>query len=561
MKKYLFSAAFLFAALLYSQSAKFVAGEILVKIKDDQFSRLKINTNEKIFGLGSLDELNRKFKLQEIQSIGNTNTTKTFLLKLDENVPMESILARYSTNDAIEFAEPNYIAEVGGKKFDYPFQTLPNDTYFMSRQWGFYNRGTFSLPGLAMGVTEDADVDMELAWDLETGDPNMVIAVSDSGLRLTHEDIKDRVWKNSMEIPEDGIDNDNNGYIDDLQGWDWANNDNHPFDDHGHGTNCTGIIGVTSNNAKGYAGVNWNSKMMVLKSLAENGTATFAAMASSLYYAADNGAKIVSMSLGGSSTSTAISNAINYMKTKNVMLVACMMNFNDDVPYYPAAYSLIYDNVVAVGSTDADDKRTSPFSWSPSSGSNYGSHLNVVAPGQYIFNIDHFSDTGYDYYWGGTSQATPLVAGIASLVFAANPSLTPSQVRDILQTTAEDQKGRPNEDTPGFDIYHGWGRVNAYAAIQKAKQMLGTDATTSVQNAIKMVNPLVGNSLEFDSTFESKILANLDVLSFDGKLVYQKEVKIQKGLNRIPITTLPEGNYIITIKSNDYTKSFKLTKK
>ncbi|MGB0897575.1 MAG: S8 family serine peptidase, partial [Flavobacteriaceae bacterium] len=192
--------------------------------------------------------------------------------------------------------------------------------------------------------------------------------------------------------------------IDDLTaGWDFINNDNNPTDDHGHGTNVAGIVLASGNNAIGYAGVNWNSRVMICKALNSTNSGSYAAIAGSIYYAVDNGAKVISMSIGGSGNSVTLSDAIDYCYNNGVVLVACMMNFNNNVNYYPAAYT----NVIAVGSTDPDDKRSNPFFWSNTSGSNYGNHIDLVAPGNYMYGLSYSSDTNYGSYWGGTSQATP----------------------------------------------------------------------------------------------------------------------------------------------------------
>ena len=167
------------------------------------------------------------------------------------------------------------------------------------------------------------------------------------------------------------------------------------------------------------------------------------------------------MSVGGSGFSNGMKDAVDYAYANGVTIVACMMNFDNPTPYYPAAY----DNTIAVGSTNPDDSRTSPFFWSASSGSSYGNHIDVCAPGNYIYGLAYNSNTNYGSYWGGTSQATPLVCGIASLLIAQDTSRGPDEIRTLLTESAEDQVGKSSEDTEGFDIYHGWGRVNAFAAL------------------------------------------------------------------------------------------------
>ncbi|WP_294199719.1 S8 family serine peptidase [uncultured Chryseobacterium sp.] len=543
-----------FSVLLLSLShaQEFEKNQLVIKIKKEFFSKQKFDAAKNITGIQSLDQLNQNNVIRKMVPIGRIEDTTSLLLEFNSDTDVVSVLKIYAENPAIDFAEPNYIAHGAGVKGADTFSTFPNDSYFLSRQWGLYNNGTFSASG--MTTATDADVDMELAWDVETGNPNMIIAVSDSGLNMSHEDIAARVWTKPVEII-DGIDNDGNGLIDDYRGWDWVSNDNNPTDDHGHGTNCSGIIGSIANNGKGYAGVNWNSKIMPLKVLNSSNSATYAAMANSLYYAVDNGAKVVSMSIGGSSTSSLIANAISYMKTNNVLLVACMMNNNNEVANYPAAYSTAYDNVIAVGSTDANDKRTQPFFWSSTSGSSYGNHINVVAPGNYIYGLGIDSNTSYNSYWGGTSQATPLVAGVASLILSKKPALTPVQVRNILQSTAEDMKGLASEDTAGFDKYHGWGRINAYAALNSV--VLNT-SDIEKEDQLRIINPVVNGYLEIINRKKLKGSTNITISGFEGRMIYNQNLNIVEGKNLIPLHDIPAGGYMLTVENKEFSKIFKI---
>jgi subtilisin family serine protease len=148
-----------------------------------------------------------------------------------------------------------------------------------------------------------------------------------------------------------------------------------------------------------------------------------------------------------------------------------MMNFNNNISYYPAAFT----NAIAVGSTNPNDYRSAPFFWSSTSGSNYGNHIDVIAPGNYIYGLSHTSNTNYGSYWGGTSQATPLVSGIVSLMLSINPNLTVTEIRSILRNTAQDQIGNPTEDSLGWDQYYGAGRVNAFNALSYLENLSTTN--------------------------------------------------------------------------------------
>jgi len=529
---------------------KFVNNHLLVKIKASQYEQAPIDLAKNKLGIAKLDQLNEQLDIDHIEQIGQHVLTRTFLLIYKNQVNVDDIVKKYRDSDVLEYAEPNYIAQGGGEKMPFSAsEMIPNDNRF-NRQWGLYNPGTQTGIGT---VTADADVDMELAWDIQTGDPNMIIAISDSGLRMQHPDIASRVWSNPLEILN-GIDDDGNGLIDDIRGWDWVNTDNNPTDDMGHGTNIAGIIGAVANNGSLFAGANWNSKLMILKTLDVNNSATYANMASSVYYAADHGAKVLSMSLGGS-PSQILRDAAAYANTHNMIFVACMMNFNDSTPYYPAAYSTEFPNMIAVGSTNPNDRRTAPFFWSATSGSNYGNHLNVVAPGNYTYNLDYLSDTNAGAYWGGTSQATPLVAAIASLIWAQKPSLTPLQIRTILEDTAQDQVGNPSEDVLGFDQYMGHGRVNAHAALQATLAIKDFDATTIQE--FQLINPSQSGLLQIESKGQYPGEYKLVVTNADGKTFGTQKVKIKSGANAIPFD-YPIGNYIITLESANYTKIFKV---
>lgn len=446
MKKLLFMLHLGLTVALFGQNnPQFVENEIIVKFKPNNSQSEELLQK---FETPTLSQLEAVIEVSQYQLIAKRLVNSPVLIKFDtSDYSVQQAIAMYEATGMFTYVEPNYLTSGNG---------VPNDAEYY-RQWSLKNDGTFPLAP----ATSGADIEMEPAWDIETGDPNMIVAIADSGMRLTHPEISNRIWINSDEVL-DGTDTDGNGFIDDVSaGWDFINDDNDPTDDHGHGTNVGGIALATGDNSIGYAGVNWNSQIMVCKALNSNNTGTYSAMAGSIYYAVDNGAKVINMSIGGSSASSTLSDAIDYCYNNGVVLVACMMNFNNSVSYYPAAY----DRTIAVGSTDPDDTRSDPFFWSPTSGSNFGNHIDVVAPGNYMYGLDYNSDTNYNTYWGGTSQATPLVAGVVSLLLAQNPSLTYEQVRTVIRDSAEDQVGDPGEDSPGFDIYYGYGRLNAYNAL------------------------------------------------------------------------------------------------
>jgi subtilisin family serine protease len=271
-------------------------------------------------------------------------------------------------------------------------------------------------------------------------------------------------WTNSDEILGDEIDNDGNGYVDDINGWDFINSDAHPNDDEGHGTHVTGTVAQTTNNDLGVAGVAFKTTIMPVKVLNSAGTGTDLQVADGIYYAVNNGADIINLSLGGSIPSATLEDAVAYAYNNGVTVFAASGNSNAGSCDYPAAYDAY---VIAVGATQYDETRA-PYS-------NYGSSLDIVAPGGNIGadqNNDGyadgvlqntFGDTTVDWaYWfyQGTSMSTPHASGVAALLLARNPTLTPDQIRNALESTAEDL------GIPGRDNIYGWGLIDAQAALQ-----------------------------------------------------------------------------------------------
>ncbi len=452
-KNFCFVVIILFSTIaIFGQNSE-QPNQIILQLKHEITNPNKSLFKQIIIGNSKIDSINKKYHALKIkkQTTGRKSNKFIYIIQFPPGTDIDRVMNEYYSTREIEYIEPDHCGSGGGK-----MGVIPNDQYY-ERQWGLKNDGSFPLSPSIAG----ADIDIENAWNIEQGDSSVIVGIIDSGNKLDHPEFDNRIWRNYSEIPNNGIDDDSNGFIDDTQGWDFANSDNNPTDDLGHGTNVTGIIGANGNNTIGHAGVDWNCKLMILKGIDINNFGYYSWWADAIYYAVDNGANVISMSIGGTGTSTTLQNAVAYALDNNVAVVACMMNSNSNTVYYPAGFP----DVIAVGSTDSDDTRSNPFFWDPASGSNYGDHISVVAPGNYIYGLDHLSNTNYDSYWSGTSQATPHVSGLASLLLAQNPSRTPSQIRSIIELTAEDQVGDPSEDIQGRDQYYGNGRINASTAI------------------------------------------------------------------------------------------------
>ncbi len=513
-----------FSFSIFSQNEiNFVENQLIIKFKPNKKPNSKTAVSSKKFGDAALDNLNKSHQIKSVKLIGNKKLADTYILKFNSNQTISDLIKAYKNTGLFEYVEPNYIGKGHGM-----FQTTPNDALF-NRQWCHHNDGTFSTsPSI-----NDADMDTDLAWDITQGASDLVVAILDTGLKLDHPEVVDRIWVNTDETNGNFFDSDNNGYIDDhYAGWDFVNDDNDPTDDYGHGTNVAGIAIATGNNDIGYAGMNWNSKIMVCKVLDDNNTGYYSDWADAIRYAVDNGADVINLSAGGNSASSYLEDAINYAYNNNVPVVVSTGNQNSAVQY-PAKYV----NTFAVGSTDADDTRSVPFFWDTSSGSNFGSEIDFVAPGNYIFGLKYDSNTNYNTYWGGTSQAAPQVTGLVSLLLSVNPSLTVDQIRTILEETSEDQVGNPGEDTAGWDQYYGYGRVNAYKALTHG---LLNNSRHDFENFAVYPNPVKDRVfIKSKSKIKRVILRNIL-----GKKIL--DIEDDNGVNSLNVSSLQEGFYILS---------------
>ncbi len=269
------------------------------------------------------------------------------------------------------------------------------------------------------------------AWDTTTGSAKAIVAVIDTGADLSHADLTPNLWKNPNEVRGNKRDDDSNGCIDDIHGCDFINRDGSPQDDNGHGTHVSGIVAAEANNAIGVAGVAWGSKIVVVKALDSQGSGFTSGIAKAIDYVTTlktKGAPIVAinLSLGGGSYSRVIYRAVERARNHDILVIAAAGNEssnNDRSPLYPA--NLPIDSVVSVAATDASGNLAGY--------SNYGAGtVHVAAPGTQIWSTA-LQSLGYQYRTSsGTSMASPLVAGVVSLVAAANPSLSMLQVRSAL---------------------------------------------------------------------------------------------------------------------------------
>jgi large repetitive protein len=353
---------------------------------------------------------------------------------------VDAAIAKLQQDPRVRYAEPNYVITIAA---------LPNDPAF-GNTWGLNNTGQTinGSPG-----TPDADIDAPEAWNVTTGSSNVTVAVIDTGVDWSHPDLSSQIWINPGEncpgCRNDRIDNDHNGFVDDWHGWDFANNDNNPTDDHGHGTHVAGTIGAAGNNGTGVSGVNWTVKIMPVKFLNAQGSGTDANAVSAILYAAQNGADVMNNSWADNVYSQALADAITVADQHNSLFVAAAGNNgtdNDSSPTYPASYDM--PNVVAVAATDNTDNRAF-FS-------NVGRRsVDLGAPGVDIYST--WPGGGYQYL-SGTSMATPHVAGAAALEKAAFPSASAAGLKALLLATVDPKPSLATTTSSG-------GRLNIGNAV------------------------------------------------------------------------------------------------
>jgi subtilisin family serine protease len=366
--------------------------------------------------------------------IGVTKVTKASQLGMEIwTIPegkVEETISAYSNDSRFEYIEPDYLITLEDVGTTSPTQeiletitpliTTPNDPGY-PQLWGLNNTGQ-------SGGTPDADIDAPEAWDIQTGNPNTVIGVIDTGVDYNHPDLVDNIWTNPGEIAGDGIDNDSNGYIDDIRGWDFAYNDNDPSDVDGHGTHVSGTIAGTGNNGVGVTGVAWNAKIMPLKFLDDTGSGYISDAILALNYATAKGVKLTNNSWAGGGYSQALYDAINSAGQQGALYIAAAGNDygnnNDINPVYPASYDL--PNIISVASTTRTDALSGFSNYGPTS-------VDLGAPGSEIYSTTPGGNYGL---LSGTSMASPHVTGGAALVWSQNPTWTAQQVKNqLLQTT------------------------------------------------------------------------------------------------------------------------------
>lgn len=366
---------------------------------------------------------------------------------------------------SIDYAEPNAILKV---------KALPNDPEFPNQN-GLRNTGQ-------AGGIAGADIRAEKAWDITKGSRGVRVAVTDTGVDYLHPDIATNIWKNQGELGIDsqgrdkstnGVDDDNNGYVDDFHGWDFVNNDNDPMDDYGHGTHVAGTIGAVGNNGIGVTGVNWTVGIVPLKFIDSQGNGDEALAVKAIEYAAAMNIPVINASWGGWGHAQALKDAIEAAGKKGCLFVAAAGNWgydNDTINFSPANFDL--DNIITVAAVDGKDNKAH-FS-------NFGSmKVHIAAPGLNILSLG-LSDNGKDApleRMDGTSMAAPHVAGAAALIKAAFPQAGVTEIKNrllygadalnsLLQPNLPQDIYRPDRWPVDNPLVRGGRRLNIFRSLE-----------------------------------------------------------------------------------------------
>ncbi len=394
------------------------------KSAQDKADFKKVKNQKKLFETVKKSKKDKSGK--KALSKAGRNLKNAYKYELEEGEELGAALAELKASPLVEYAEPDV---------EYQLLAMPNDTH-ISEQWSLNNTGQTFHDTLLNSIsgTSGADINWKPAYEAGLPTNEIVVAVVDTGVDYTHADMVNQMWVNPGEIADNGIDDDSNGYIDDVRGYDMVNADSDPMDDHLHGTHVAGTIAAQGDNNYGMIGVNPNAKIMAVKIFKADGSgATVSVVVPAIKYAAENGAQVMNNSWGGTSYSELIEDAVAYATELGCLFVAAAGNSNMEGAHYPSAYP----GSMSVAATDKDDGRAY-FS-------NYDPTVDVSAPGHYIFSLltSMVPDPKYGKFdndfliISGTSMACPTAAGAASLLVAKYPGFTPWVYQKVMQATCE----------------------------------------------------------------------------------------------------------------------------
>ena len=349
-----------------------------------------------------------------------------FSVRTAPGISVEESLGLLRQNGDVEAVRPDYRVRLAD---------VPNDTYFQSYQYSLQNRGAFIDlgGGISFTTTAGADIKAVPAWDVEKGGGELVIAVLDTGVDMTHPDLEDKIVSS---------------------GYDFANEDAEASDDHWHGTHVAGIVAAATGNSAGVAGVAWNCRILPVKVVDASGEGYYSWIIDGIIWATDQGADVINLSLGGDVADPFLEDACAYAHDRGVLIAAAAGNDAGGV-LYPAAYD---DTVLAVAASDYND--------AIASFSNFGPQIDVAAPGVWVLGPVPQTYVGPDelpyVFASGTSAATPHVAGLAALIRSAKPGLSADDIMRVVRYTADDINAAA---FAGRDDHAGYGRINMQRAL------------------------------------------------------------------------------------------------
>ncbi len=438
-------------APFHVSAQEYVPGTLIVKFAQQLQPVAKTAATTARTGILSIDALNTRFAVQDLSPVFPSNDLSRqnwarrdlaldniFLITLLDSLQMSEALDAYRSDANVVYAQRNHVYYIDGAHAD----------SLRAQQWALPRINAFE------------------AWEIEHGSREVIVGIIDTGIDYLHEDLAENIWINASEdlngngavdaTDYNGIDDDGNGFVDDIQGWDFTDapffidggdyltRDNDPADEHGHGTSVAGIVAARGDNEVGITGIAYGCRLMNLRAGTSRGLLEEDDVASALAYAADNGARIVNMSFGDVVSSPLFRDAISYARSRGLILVASAGNSASSAIHYPSGF----EGTISVGATDSSDFLAG-FS-------NFGSTIDLVAPGSSIMTTQLSNKYGRA---GGTSAAAPFVSGVAALLLSQHPDYSAENVKGILLSSTDDL------GSVGWDRYYASGRINAFRAL------------------------------------------------------------------------------------------------
>ena len=514
----------------------YAPGQILLKLQGE-LEGLKVESKTQVIttGIGSLDRLNRQFAVTSMERAlfplpGERGDARVahlagelrwiYRLELEGGQDVWEAVQAYGCDSHVVYAQPNYLNRLC---------LVPDDSLY-HQQWAL------------------SKMQMPAAWDIERGSGDVIVGVVDSGIDYDHQDLADNIWINPGEDLNDngqvdssdfnGIDDDANGYVDDIRGWDFTDaplfaglgdyreRDNDPDDDLGHGTHVSGIVAAMADNGVGVAGISWHSKLMPLRAAFRMSLGAFLEdddVSAAIVYAADNGARVINMSWGDPRISPVVRDVIAYAYAKGCVMAAAAGNVDQAGIFYPGGF----DQTIAVGASTSYDQRAS-FS-------SFGRNLDVLAPGSNI--ISTFPDDEYGSL-GGTSMATAHVSGLAALLLAKDPGLCAEEVRQIINTSAVDL------GASGWDPENGNGRIDGLRALRMEQttrvQITHPQTGTGLDSCVAIVGTAMGIYLEsyaLDYGLGLTPTSYQTILEPTCSQALEETLAVWKGVGQLPDTS------------------------